>query len=328
MKIAIVGDSFVDIGAGSIDHVPNWGEDVATSAPIALSPGGSALNTCIHLQSLLRTSPSSTDNHIISFYSAIGQDHYRDFICNFLNQEHGLELSHVAILPHQPTGVCIVLSGKDDRCFVTHYGATRAFNIQAHVDEGALLSSDHVHFAGYYNCRGCHADLPRLFRQLHAAGVTISLDTNYDSTEAWDGLKALLPYVDVFLPNDLEAKAIAQTSSEVEMIAYFQRHVRGSTVVTRGKDGVLAIWNADTETDENDQVEGFEAMSGLEIVDPTGAGDAFNAGFLYGWKIHQSKRTGVQVGIATASLCVQARGACNAPKSWPEIQELMAKQHV
>ncbi|KAJ0390165.1 hypothetical protein ATCC90586_011569 [Pythium insidiosum] len=54
MKIAVLGDSFVDVVAGTLrpDQLPRWGGDVECSRPIELQPGGSALNTATHLASV------------------------------------------------------------------------------------------------------------------------------------------------------------------------------------------------------------------------------------------------------------------------------------
>lgn len=64
MKIAVLGDAFVDICAGPLDDLPKWGQDTPCQQPIVLRPGGSALNTAVRL--------ATFDDAIVMLHSAIG----------------------------------------------------------------------------------------------------------------------------------------------------------------------------------------------------------------------------------------------------------------
>lgn len=62
----------------------------------------------------------------------------------------------------------------------------------------------HIHIAGYFNCSALKPELPgilKLIKDKHPE-ITISLDTNYDSSETWN-VDALLPYIDIFMPNEV-----------------------------------------------------------------------------------------------------------------------------
>src|SRR3981081_1156395 len=63
----------------------------------------------------------------------------------------------------------------------------------------------HLHFSSYFLQPGFKNDLDNLFKMAKGAGLTTSLDVQWDPAEQWDfDFKTILPYVDVFLPNETE----------------------------------------------------------------------------------------------------------------------------
>lgn len=84
------------------------------------------------------------------------------------------------------------------------------------------------------------------------------------------------------------------------MCHYFQSRVP-LTVVTLGSKGVQII--------SQDEIRHVKAPMVDHVVDPTGAGDAFNAGFLYGWVVEKSIDKGIQNGLKEAAKCIQHFGA-------------------
>ena len=125
-------------------------------------------------------------------------------------------------------------------------------------------------------------EVPDLFRRARNFGLTTSLDTNWDPSEQWVGVHNLLPLVDVFLPNENEACALAKMDS----VADSARKLAANTkivAVKMGADGGLAM--------EGDTVVQAPAIP-VEIVDTVGAGDTFDAGFIYGflggWPLQKS----------------------------------------
>ena len=126
----------------------------------------------------------------------LGEDEFGEMLNKHLNLHH--VRANIKRMPEQPTGVCLVLAGTDDRSFITHYGAARKFSVDD-LDLEQLYTMQHVHFAGYYSCQGLAKDLRRLMEALQRRGITISMDTNYDGTGKWNGVEELLPLVEVFL---------------------------------------------------------------------------------------------------------------------------------
>ena len=115
--------------------------------------------------------------------------------------------------------------------------------------------------------------MTELFQRLKAKGLTISLDTNDDPDDRWEGgLNELLPYVDVFLPNEREACKAAGTEDLEEAIRKLSGRVP-LLVVKLGRKGAMAQRGTQR----------FTAAPSQELipVDSVGAGDSFDAGFLH-----------------------------------------------
>ncbi|OQS07322.1 hypothetical protein THRCLA_00675 [Thraustotheca clavata] len=304
--IAVLGDCFLDVLAG-VPALPEWGQDVPTLNAIQMQPGGSGLNTATHLANL---------SNAVSFFSVMGDDEFGSILHNHLTKHH-VE-SHAKKLSSHPTGVCIVLSGNGDRAFVTHYGAVHAFAVE-HIAHDRLHQANHLHIGGFYSCPGLIPGIEQLIRTVKSYGITISLDVNYDGTEKWGHLDKILPLIDVFMPNEVEAMKISKTTSVEAALQYFADQGIALTVIKVGKDGVRAI-NANTKEKYS------HPIFPTEVVDATGAGDAFNAGFLHAWT---KDKTNIQqalcYGCALGSACVSRVGACISLPEPNDIHQLVQK---
>ncbi|CAK4069824.1 unnamed protein product [Aphanomyces euteiches] len=299
--IAIVGDSFVDVLAG-VERLPVWGQDTPCHTPIQMQPGGSALNTATQLAHL--------HGPQVEFFTGLGTDAFGDILVRHL-AKHGVTL-HSPVLPDVPTGVWIVLTGGGDRGFVTHYGAARVFTVD-HINKERLFQAQHIHIGGFYSVPGLIPGLVDLLRDARSRGITLSLDTNYDGSEEWTHLDDILPLLDVFLPNEVEAMLISKRPSVKEAMDYFASvspHLL--TVLKVGGDGVRAHC---ARTKTNFEFGGIPAT----ILDATGAGDAFNAGFLFEWTQSKDIMKALKWGCAVGSKCVQVVGACT---NLPPVEEL------
>jgi ribokinase len=191
----------------------------------------------------------------------------------------GVDTSRLRVDAAQPTGISVILSS-EDRAILTLPGTlalTSADEVRAAVE---ATDPAHVHFASFFLLPGLAAELPALLAELRDRGVTTSLDTNWDPAERWDGLASVLPLVDFLLPNDTELVAIATAFVPLDgdaryggLAAAAALSALGPTVVV--KAGSAGGWSMDARGV-------VERAPGLvvEVVDTTGAGDSFDAGFL------------------------------------------------
>jgi sugar/nucleoside kinase (ribokinase family) len=217
----------------------------------------------------------------------------------------------VLVDPSRPTGLSVVLSKGEDRATLTSLG-TIADLRGGIVDPVLLRSARHVHVSSYFLQAGLAADLSELFREAHEAGASTSIDPNWDPAGEWDGgLLSLLSETDCFLPNSVEARAI--TGVDDIDVAALTLAERGSVVAVKfGQGGGLAVWG-----DEDVRSESIPT----DVVDTTGAGDSFDAGFLAGrlagWPLGRC----LQVAVACGSLSTRAVGGTAAQ---PTMDEALA----
>ena len=305
--VLVVGDSFCDVLAGPLASLPKWGVNVVSPSPILAQPGGAALNVACGLARLRGNT---------TLFSGIGRDAFGDLLRAHLSQV-GVQLIEAGGDTSQPTGVCMVLSGPDDRAFCSHFGVSDTFDAASLLEDNArvlrALDVAHVHCAGFYSCGALRKTLPALLRTCKKLGATTSLDTNNDASGQWgavDGLfSEILPLVDLFMPNHLEACAIAGVAGEdVDgAIAILAKQVGGQVVVTHGAQGAIIAGRG---------VEPRTVRSPTIVpVDPVGAGDAFKAGLLACFTSGVPLADAAQFGCLTGAMCVTTRGACTDPPS-------------
>src|SRR5215831_5994423 len=141
----------------------------------------------------------------VGFQSRIGDDPMGQIALDRLKQGN-VDVSKVRIVPGSTTtGLTVILHHEHWRNILTYAGTISELT-WSDLDLNYLADSRHFHFSSYYLQKGLHPRVAELFQYLKAKGLTISLDTNDDPDDRWEGdLHELLQHVDVFLPNEREA---------------------------------------------------------------------------------------------------------------------------
>jgi len=140
------------------------------------------------------------------------------------------------------------------------------------LDLSYLSSARHFHLSSFFLHRALRPRVVELFRSIKAAGLTISLDTNDDPDDQWDGeLHTVLRHVDVFLPNGRELGKVAGTEDLDAAISRLAQMI-SIVAVKMGPQGAIAQRGKERFT--------APALP-VEAVDPVGAGDSFDAGFIH-----------------------------------------------
>eukprot|EP01064_Diplonema_japonicum_P033959 TRINITY_DN6856_c0_g1_i1.p2 TRINITY_DN6856_c0_g1~~TRINITY_DN6856_c0_g1_i1.p2 ORF type:complete len:326 (+),score=78.35 TRINITY_DN6856_c0_g1_i1:41-1018(+) len=315
-RISVIGDIYVDVVASQLSSLPGWGED-RTVGVIKTILGGSAANTARHMKGI-------NPNLQIALIGSIGNDANGASTVQTLREsglEDWCETGPASIAPDEVTGSCIVLSGAADRAFVSCNGANGG--LYPHKDPDAvkfMKGSSHIHVHGYYNCLGLQTnDFAEFLEDLkkEQPGTTLSLDTQFDAEMTWEreNLDRLLRTIDVFLPNETEGREIckkltgctADTPCAV-INTLRERYPNLSLIVV--KSGATGCWVYDSVAQTTTA---HPPPAVLEVVDTTGAGDAFNAGFLSTWVANKDWKKSIEVGNKSGGLCVTRLGACDPP---------------
>lgn len=247
----------------------------------------------------------------VAFLGVCGDDLFGRFMREAL-EKAGVDTTACIVDPQQQTGLSVILTRGADRAILTHAGALSALRADQ-VGSGQLSRARHLHVASYFLQEALQPGLPELFARAHSLGLTTSLDTNWDPRGDWRGLEELLRLTDVFLPNENEALAITHTPSAGQALQRLGV-LAGTVAVKRGRDGALAC--------RGEQMASARAMP-LEVADTIGAGDSFDAGFLYGWLSGWSLDRSLRLGVACGSLSTRRPGGTAGQ---PTLAEAM--QHV
>jgi sugar/nucleoside kinase (ribokinase family) len=244
----------------------------------------------------------------VAFIGVCGNDVFGRFMLEEMQKRH-VDTSPVIVRDQGQTGITVILNRQTDRAIFTHLGLIPALTAEDVTDK-LLQGARHLHVASYFLQTGLQADLADVFLRAHAGGLSTSLDTNYDPSERWQGLAALLPHVDIFLPNEAEALAIAH-ASEAQTAAKRLAEEAGLVVVKLGARGALAC--------TDDEITRAESIA-VSVTDSIGAGDAFDAGFLFGFLNRWVLGRSLRLACACGALSMREAGGTEGQ---PALDEAM-----
>jgi sugar/nucleoside kinase (ribokinase family) len=228
----------------------------------------------------------------------VGEDNFGEFLRSTLNAI-GVDTSHVSSHPTEKTGLGVALTEENDRAILTYPGTIDATNPRDLLPALALQTR-HWHIASYFLLRALRPCWKQWLLHCRDAGVTTSLDTNWDPENRWQGVEDLLPLIDIFLPNEAEASRLTGDQDCFKAAEKLAR--TGSLVVIkRGAKGAIArkgqcVWKLEIEKEN------------CAIVDAIGAGDNFDAGFVRGQMLGLSVDESLALGHRCAVSSLAAPG--------------------
>jgi len=206
----------------------------------------------------------------------VAADMFGEFALQALEQI-GVDVTRVKKLSSLKTGIGIHLTEKHDRAILPYPGSIDATHAED-LDDTLLHSCRHWHHASYFLLRNLRSSWPDWMQKCRKMGLTTSLDTNWDPDKRWDGVADLLSCINVFLPNEAEVLSLTG-ETDAWKAARLLASYGPLIVVKRGEKGAIAVKGNQTW-----QINGSECQdSPLTIVDTTGAGDNFDAGFIHAW---------------------------------------------
>jgi sugar/nucleoside kinase (ribokinase family) len=205
----------------------------------------------------------------VGFVSTIGDDPLGQIALERLTAA-GVDVSKVKKILGQTTGLTVILTHPSRRHIFTYPGTMFDLRFED-FDLAFLTAARHFHMSSFFLHRGLRPRMLDLFRNLKSTGLSISLDTNDDPEGQWQGVDDVLPFVDVLLPNEAETKQLASKQDLNEALDELARRVP-VVAVKLGSRGAIARRGEEKFT--------APAVT-VNAVDPVGAGDSFDAGFLF-----------------------------------------------
>jgi sugar/nucleoside kinase (ribokinase family) len=254
LDVFLAGTVFMDMIFTGLPGLPPPGTELITDG-LGSAPGGIA-NIAVAMSRLGLS---------VGLAAAFGEDMFGAYLWRTLSEQEGVGLEHSRRLPGWPTPVTVSLAYDSDRSMVTYHRPMP-------VRPDQLVENPPA-------ARTCFLDLdrpvPGWAKEMRSDGSTVVADVGWDPTETWSSdVLDRLDWVDVFLPNAIEAMAYTRTSTPELALAALAERVP-VVVVKRGAEGAIAV---DATTGERAEA----AALPVEALDPTGAGDVFGAAFVYG----------------------------------------------
>ena len=251
----------------------------------------------------------------VGFITRLGDDALGNIALERL-AEKGVDVSRVKrVSGGTSTGVTILLNHDGKRHILTYPGAMAEMTARD-LDMSYLASGRHFHLSSLFLQKALQPDLPSIMRELKAEGLTLSLDTNDDPEDRWDGvLDELLGIVDIFLPNEDEACRISGKADAMSAIEALAQRVPMVTIKC-GKRGAIVrrasqCWLVPAEP--------------VTPVDTIGAGDSFDAGFLAAYLRGESPDACAAFGNRTAAFSTLRPGGTESFRDAALLEELLSR---
>lgn len=261
-------------------------------ATISNLPGGSGANTAAWLSRL------GIESH---FIGRVGDDVFGRHQIEELRRA-GV-VPHVAVDQARPTGAIVLLiDAMGERDMLTDRGANAGLH-PGDLPDRVLEDAAHLHLSGYAMFEpGPRSAAEVALSRARSAGLTTSVDPASTSGLAEVGAGSWLEWtrgIDLCFPNSDEARLLGGAGSQ-EANAHRLASVYGEVVVKLGRGGALWAGAAgDTLT---------EPARDADVLDTTGAGDAFNAGFLAGWLRGSPPGANLRAAVAVSAGAVNQVG--------------------
>ena len=290
-RIVTIGDINVDL-LMPIKKMPRPGKQVM-ARDFQMHGGGCSANFSLSCKRL------GMDIHL---FGKIGDDMFGRYVLTLLDDDM-VDTSNV-LITDKKTGVTFAMIQGKERSFITYRGENATYSLDD-IDV-SKIHGDIVHLPSYFLMDGLRCDYVKLIDMVHAAGIQVSFDTGWDprgfTDETVGPLMKILPKVDVFLPNIDEARGILRLGRDIKPEKAAEKLVDIGVKTAVVKLGEKGCWAADKDTLE--YVPAFK----VKVVDSTGAGDNFSAGFISGYISGKTLRQSARIGSAAAALKIMGIG--------------------
>ena len=305
LDIAIAGEINLDlILYGLPEQMPTERELLASGFTVTL---GSSSAILAHNLAALGSR--------VGFVTKAGKDSFGALAMERL-RAGGVDLARV--VHGAKSGVTFILPHGLERHILTYPGTISELRFDD-LDLDYLTSARHFHMSSLFLQRELLPDVPELFRRMKSAGLTTSLDTNDDPDDRWDGvLEEVLPHVDIVLPNEHEAMKMSRADNLETALSRLAQKV-GTVVVKMGARGAVAVRKGQR----------FSAPAvPVTVIDPIGAGDSFDAGFLHQFLRGEDLTTCLDFGNLCGAFSTTDCGGTEAFRDAVRMQEFLFRNHA
>jgi sugar/nucleoside kinase (ribokinase family) len=271
-----------------VSHLPAAGELVLAER-ILLTIGGCAANVAVDLAKM-GLAPAVVGR--------VGGDVFGRVVADML-RDAGVDVSALQVSPGCDTSQTLIVNvAGQDRRFIHTFGANADFTAADVVPD---TRCEVLYLGGYFIMDRVRADeVARVFAQARERGIRTVLDVVTPGPgEYLSRLEPVLPHVDVFLPNDHEARLITGLADAVAQAERFRAMGVRTAIITMGERGSVLVGEG-----ARLRAEAYR----MSFVDGTGGGDAFAAGYIAGMLRGWGPQECLRIGSAVGASCVRAIG--------------------
>jgi ribokinase len=296
----VAGELYTDLILSGFDFWPRPGQE-AFAKEFHREMGGGAVNTACALAKL---------GSRAAVFGMVGQD--GDWLIRQL-EDSAVDTSHISRDAAEPTAFTVAVSTPEDRSFLTYPGANRSFP-KAIAEAAAvkrLAQAAHVHLAFAPDL----ATAGDLLAAIRANGCTISLDVGWHENWLKDArMREILPVLDVFFPNEVEAHCITGENDPETILRWFSDAGLRRVGLKLGARGAALLWDGEIW---------FDAPLPVTPIDTTGAGDCFNGGFLHSWLKGDSPEACLRSANICGAFSTEAYGGVAGLPDGARLNELL-----
>lgn len=296
------------VGELLIDMISSdYGDDFSSSSYSKFF-GGSPANIAMNIKKLGANSAIS---------SCVGNDGLGDFLISHL-ENNGIDTNYIEKTDHS-TSMVIVTKSKETPVPIFYRGADYNIEYSSKL-EFALTESKIIHFSCWPISQKKSRDtIEKLIEKAKKEGILVGFDPNYHEMiweKEHDGIeyiKDIISKVDIIKPSEVDAERIFGADTPENQVKKFIDLGAKLVIMTLGKDGAIVCNNKETTY--------FETMA-TEVVDTTGAGDAFWSGFYTGLIKGHTIKNSLNLGFAVSAFKLKYVGAMTPLPSIEEIENI------
>jgi sugar/nucleoside kinase (ribokinase family) len=291
-EIVSMGVHILDVLGRYVSEIPP-GQGISLIDEIRITAAGTSAGTSVDLAKL---------GCSVTAVGALGNDEMGNILIGILNR-YGVNTKYLSRKDGvQTSGSILPIRPNGERPALHVMGSNAVFSFED-VPRDVVAKADFVHIGGFYLMP--KFDGPDTVKALELAkehGAVTTMDILGIKQDGMaEKILPCMPYLDYFMPNLEEAAMITGLTDPDEMCKYFLNAGAKNVVLKMGERGSLIV----SSTGERIRVPAFK----VKIVDTTGCGDAWSAGFIAGLSLNMSVTKAAQLGSACGSLVASGLGS-------------------
>jgi len=300
--VVVVGELNVDLILTGLSSLPEMGK-CKLSKDMCFTLGSASAIFASNISSL---------GLKVGFVGKVGDDDLGDFILKSL-KKNNVDASQIIRDKTAKTGICVSLSFPDNYAMASYAGVRETLTL-SDVNLDYISKARHLHMSSYYLQTGMQEGCAELFETAKEMGLTTSLDPDTDPSGQWDEtIFEVLKYLDIFLPNETEARFISKCDSTESALDFFNAMAKIVVI----KSGQKGVWVKNRE--QKIHADAFD----VDVNDTTGAGDSFNSGFIYQFYKGSPIENCILWGNACAAISTTKLGGTTAFPNLVQVEQFL-----